>query len=163
MRPGQRANDVVPGTTASAGATSRHVRRIPDTRRRRLAAAVATLLVTGLAVACASDDASGPGTAGLSAEVREGRDLYRARGCQGCHGGDGSGGIGPALAGIAGTERELVDGSVVIADTEYLRRSITDPDAEITAGYSVRMPSNNLDDDQVDALVAYIESLEVDP
>lgn len=123
-----------------------------------MAAAVATLLVTGLAVACGGDDDEA--VAGLSATEREGRELYRVRGCQGCHGSEGTGGIGPALAGIAGTERELMDGSVVVADTDYLRRSITDPEAEITAGYSVRMPSNTLDDEQVDAIVAWIEALE---
>lgn len=122
-------------------------------------AAAATVLVTALAAAC-TDDTSGPGTDGLSAAASEGRDIYRNRGCQGCHGGDGSGGIGPALAGVADTERELDDGTTVTADTEYLRRAITDPGAEIVAGYSVRMPSNDLDDQAVDALIAYIESLE---
>lgn len=119
-----------------------------------------TSLVLGAALlsACAS---SGPGdVSGLSAEAQRGAELYVVRGCQSCHGAEGSGGIGPAVAGIAGTERELIDGTVVIADTEYLRRSITDPNAEIVAGYSIRMPENRLSDADVDALVAYIEELE---
>lgn len=118
--------------------------------------------MTALAAACA-DDTSGSGSAGLSPAASEGSDIYRSRGCQGCHGGDGTGGIGPTLAGIAGTPRELDDGTTVTADTDYLRRSITDPDREIVAGYSVRMPSNDLDGQAVDALVAYIESLEATP
>jgi cytochrome c oxidase subunit 2 len=53
----------------------------------------------------------------------------------------------------------LEDGSEVVADREYLRRSIIDPAADVVAGYSVAMPVMNLDDDEVDALVAYIEAL----
>lgn len=125
---------------------------------------VVSIILTGLVVGAAllsACGASGPGdVSGFSAEAQRGAELYVARGCQSCHGAEGSGGIGPAVAGIAGTERELIDGTTVIADTEYLRRSITDPNAEIVAGYSIRMPENRLSDTEVDALVAYIEELE---
>jgi mono/diheme cytochrome c family protein len=124
------------------------------------AAALATTAIVLVAAACGG--ASGPAPETLSAEAREGQRLYASRGCAGCHGGDGGGGIGPALAGIAGTERELIDGTTVVADREYLERSITHPNEDIVAGYRVRMPENNLDDGQVSALVAYILELESD-
>lgn len=129
----------------------------------RLAAALLTGVVLSLAVACGSDDtASDPSTSSpdLSSSAEDGRRLYTSRGCGGCHGADGSGGIGPELSGMAGTERELEDGSVVVADAEYIRRSITDPDVDIVAGYSIRMPANQLGDSDVDALVAYLLELE---
>lgn len=137
----------------------------PDRRRSDLLGMrVVSVALTGLVVAVASLTACASGASsdvsGLSSEARRGADIYTARGCQSCHGAGGSGGIGPALAGIAGTQRELIDGTFVVADTEYLRRSITHPNEEIVAGYSVRMPENNLSDADVDALVAYIEELE---
>lgn len=119
-----------------------------------------TSLVLGLALVSACGSSEPSDLSAFSPEAQRGAAIYTARGCQGCHGAEGSGGIGPAVAGIAGTERELIDGTVVIADTEYLRRSITDPNAEIVAGYSIRMPANTLSDSDVDALVAYIEELE---
>lgn len=123
-------------------------------------AALATTVILVLAAACAE---SGPDPSALSASAQEGQRLYSARGCAGCHGGDGSGGIGPAVAGIAGTERELIDGTTVVADRDYLTRSITHPNDEIVAGYRVRMPENNLDADQVSDIVDYILELESTP
>jgi cytochrome c oxidase subunit 2 len=76
-----------------------------------------------------------------------------------CHGNNGEGGIGPAWIGLAGSEVALEDGSTVIADAEYLRRSIVDPDSQIVAGYTIRMPKTELTESEVAALVAYIEEL----
>jgi cytochrome c oxidase subunit II len=101
----------------------------------------------------------GEETVELSPAAVEGRQIAGDLGCAACHGVDGQGGVGPAWVGLAGSEVELADGSVVLADTEYLRRSITDPDADLVAGYTTRMPENALTDAQVDAVVAYIEEL----
>lgn len=139
------------GTVGGRRSTSLHV---PPTR---FVAALLTGMVLSLAVACGSDDAA---TSDLSSSAQDGRRLYTSRGCGGCHGADGAGGIGPELVGIAGSERELEDGSVEVADEEYIRRSITEPDADRVAGYSIRMPANQLDDSDVDALVAYLLELE---
>jgi cytochrome c oxidase subunit II len=101
----------------------------------------------------------GEETVELSPAAVEGRQIAGDLGCAACHGVDGQGGVGPAWVGLAGSEVELADGSVVLADTEYLRRSITDPDADLVAGYTTRMPENALTDAQVDAVVAYIQEL----
>jgi len=95
----------------------------------------------------------------LSDLAARGRDLVSDKGCAGCHGASGAGGVGPAWKGLAGSTVTLEDGSEVVADTEYLRRSIVDPQAEIVSGYSVTMPAAVLTEDEVDALVAYIEAL----
>ncbi len=95
----------------------------------------------------------------LSPAASEGRQIARDQGCAACHGSDGQGGVGPAWVGLAGSAVELEDGSVVAADSEYLRRSITDPGADLVAGYTTKMPENTLSDPQVDAVVAYIEEL----
>lgn len=104
--------------------------------------------------ACGSDE-----SVELSPAAAEGRRIARDQGCAACHGTDGQGGVGPAWAGLAGSPVELEDGSVVSADSEYLRRSITNPAADLVAGYTTKMPENTLTDAQVDAVVAYIEEL----
>jgi cytochrome c oxidase subunit 2 len=109
--------------------------------------------------ASCGDDADGD----LSEAARNGRDLARSNGCAACHGNDGQGGVGPSWVGLAGSEVELEDGTTVIADRDYLYRSIADPDAEVVAGYSLRMPTNGLDDDQIADVVAYIEELGAEP
>ena len=88
-----------------------------------------------------------------------GAELARVHGCASCHGAEGQGGFGPPWKGLPGSQVELTDGRTVVADDEYLRRSITDPQADLRAGYAVRMPEVQLSDQQVDDLVAHIESL----
>ena len=82
-----------------------------------------------------------------------------AEGCAGCHGQDFGGAAGPGWTGLAGSEVELADGTTVVADDDYLTRAITDPGAEVAAGFSIEMPANNLTDDEVAAIVAYINTL----
>lgn len=127
----------------------------------------AALLTVGLgaaAVACGGGDdgdlnsASDAPTGSLSAEER-GERIARSRGCAGCHGTDFDGASGPSWIGLAGSEVELVDGSTVVADHEYLVRAIADPSAEMVAGYMLQMPANELNDEQIADIVAYIESL----
>jgi cytochrome c1 len=47
----------------------------------------------------------------------------------------------------------------VIADDEYLTAAIADPSAQIREGYNLRMPANNLTDEEIADIVAYINSL----
>jgi len=91
--------------------------------------------------------------------VERGRELVASTGCAACHGADGGGGIGPSWAGLDGSDVKLVDGTTVVADESYLRRSILDPEADLVAGYGVVMPRNGLEPEQVDALVEFIKSL----
>ncbi len=106
------------------------------------------------AMSCQDDGASSePG------EVDEGREIARTAGCAACHGADGEGGIGPAWAGIVGTEIELDDGTTVTVDEAYLTQAIAEPGAQIHAGFSVTMPENQLTDEEIAAVVAYIVSL----
>ncbi len=57
----------------------------------------------------------------------------------------------------------LADGSTVVADDAYIRRSITDPDADRVEGYTVTMPVSGLSDDEIEAVLAYIRELETAP
>ncbi|MEZ5343707.1 MAG: cytochrome c [Acidimicrobiales bacterium] len=95
----------------------------------------------------------------LSATAAAGRDLAADAGCMSCHGDNGTGGVGPAWTGLAGSTVELSDGTTILADADYLVRSIADPAAEQVASYTLAMPTNSLTDDQVNLVVAYIQEL----
>jgi cytochrome c oxidase subunit 2 len=89
-----------------------------------------------------------------------GEALYRRAGCGGCH---DAGAVtrAPALAGLAGHPVPLSDGHVVTADAEFLRAAILEPGKRAPAGYALVMPSyaGQLDEGQVQTLVAYLQSL----
>lgn len=85
--------------------------------------------------------------------------LFSSYGCAACHSVAGAPGIGPALNEIAGTERTLIDGTVALADTSYLRAAILEPSEHIPLGYEATMPLYELSYPQVDALVAYLNHL----
>jgi mono/diheme cytochrome c family protein len=131
-------------------------RRPKKSRAFHLMLAALTASVVWLAAAC-GDDGS---TVELTPVAQEGQRLYVNSGCAGCHGRVGQGGVGPALAGISGIERPLIDGRTVIADEEYLIRAIMDPNVEIVDGYSLRMPSNRLTESEVRSVIAFILELE---
>ena len=102
------------------------------------------------------------GSDALSSEADEGRQIA-IRQCASCHGADGSGTVGPAFVGLYGSEVTLTDGSTVVADDEYLRRSIVEPSAQLVDGYTLKMPETNLEDDEIEAVLAYIRELGSDP
>ena len=92
-------------------------------------------------------------------DVDWGAWLYESYGCVACHSLTGIPSVGPALDGLAGTERTLEDGSTTIADTSYLRAAILQPDEHRIVGYESHMPSYELSYPQVDALVVYLQDL----
>ena len=88
-----------------------------------------------------------------------GRDSTRLLGCAACHGPDGEGveGLGPSWQGLYGNPVTLTDGTVVIADRDYLRRSILEPDAQTLAGFTLPMPPYHLPGEQLEAILDYLE------
>lgn len=114
----------------------------------------ALLIVIFLAAGC-----GGSSPAELSTEGERGRRIANTSGCAACHGADGSGGVGPKFVGLYGSTVTLTDGSTVVADDVYLRRSITDPEAELVEGYTVIMPVSGLSADDIEAVLAYIREL----
>lgn len=104
-----------------------------------------------------------PGRDDLAATLLRGRRLAEQRGCLACHATDGGNGAGPAWTGLRGREVTLDDGRRVTRDSAYLARAIRDPDADIVAGYEKgvmagAMPGRSLTDEEVAALVVYLES-----
>ena len=88
-----------------------------------------------------------------------GRELAVANNCVSCHTVSGARSVGPTWHSLAGSEVELEGGLVVVADATYLAASIKNPQAELVAGFTVvPMPTLDLTDDEIAALVEYIQS-----
>lgn len=89
-----------------------------------------------------------------------GAKLYTKVGCAACHSLDGTKGSGPSFKGLYGKMEELVDGTKVKADEEYLRESIHDPKAKIVKGYGPVMPSykGQIEGDDLDSIIAFIKA-----
>lgn len=121
-----------------------------------IAIAVPMLLGVGAAACGGGDAAGGPD---LSPDATEGRQIAARAGCSACHGSDGDGGTGPPWAGSLGTEVELDDGTTAIVDEAYLTRSIAHPSAQVREGFAIQMPQNQLSDDEIAKVVAYIVAL----
>lgn len=93
--------------------------------------------------------------------VDAGRKLFQVRGCQQCHSVDGTAKIGPTMQGIFGRSEQMLDGSTVVADENYIRESILEPQARVVAGYEPVMPTyqGRLTDGEIGALIEYMKSL----
>lgn len=104
-------------------------------------------------------------TAAVDATLaQKGARLFHEVGCSGCHG-PAATVHAPSLEGLYGKPVPLENGDVVIADEQYIRDSILLPQSQIAAGYPHIMPTfrNVLGEDDVVALVAYVESLGTGP
>lgn len=94
----------------------------------------------------------------VSAEI--GEQLYTQNGCQACHSTDGTRLVGPTLQGLFGNERTFEDGSTTVADEEYIRRSIVEPNAQVVQGFPPSMvPFDYLSDSEIQSLIEFIKTL----
>jgi cytochrome c oxidase subunit 2 len=94
--------------------------------------------------------------------VAAGEKLFTELNCITCHRPDHAG-RGPVLQGIFGRQVHLASGDTVVADEAYVRESIVNPAAKVVAGYQPVMPTfqGQVSEEQLIALVAYIQSLQV--
>ena len=108
-------------------------------------------------------DATGPPASNRLAA--RGKELVADYRCLSCHTTTGAVRAGPTWKGLAGNVVKLSDGSTVVADHDYLVRSILDPDAQVVEGYvsgimSAVIRPGSIDRDDAEAMAAYIKSLE---
>jgi cytochrome c oxidase subunit 2 len=89
-----------------------------------------------------------------------GQQLFSDLACNTCHRADLKG-RGPVLEGVFGQAVTLQSGEKVVADEAYIRESILNPAAKITAGYQPIMPTfqGQVSEEQLLALVEYVKSL----
>ena len=101
----------------------------------------------------------GDGASGMSmAEI--GERLFRRLGCVACHRPDGVV-PAPSLVGLVGQPVQLQGGKTVIADEDYIRESILEPQAKLVAGYPPVMPTFKglISEDGILQIIAYLKSL----
>jgi cytochrome c oxidase subunit 2 len=84
--------------------------------------------------------------------------------CGSCHTVEEGGGIkvGPNLFGLHNKQEKLADGTTITADDNYLRESILYPEKKIVAGFEGQNMTafrGRLSDDEITALIDYIQSL----
>jgi cytochrome c oxidase subunit 2 len=95
----------------------------------------------------------------------KGYEIAARRGCLNCHTLDGQPHVGPTWAGLYESTVRLADGRVVVADEEYLTRSMMDPTADVVDGYRAVMPTYRgiLPEPEVAALVELVRTLQSEP
>ena len=100
---------------------------------------------------------SGPGA--------EGEAIMRAQGCFACHTPDGSKLIGPSYLNLFGEEQIVLrDGKevTITVDEEYIKKSIYDPNSEITKGYPqglMQSYQSSLTEDDIQKIIEYLKTL----
>lgn len=93
--------------------------------------------------------------------AQKGKKYYNDKGCAACHSIDGSVRVGPTWKGLFGKDEVWEEGHG-IADENYLRESILNPNAKIVKGYpkGVMPPyQGQLSENDVTALIEYIKEL----
>jgi cytochrome c oxidase subunit 2 len=114
--------------------------------------------------AALTPQAGTPATGGSAGNlVAAGQALAQSKGCTACHSVDGSSGVGPTWKGLYGKRETLADGSAVAVDAAYLQKSIREPAAQVVKGYPPIMPRADVSDEELAALLAYIESMGAKP
>lgn len=124
--------------------------------RARVLAAVS---YTALALVALSSCSNEPELS-LSPAAQQGRQVALDNGCAACHGRNGQGVTAPSWQGIYLEQIPLDGGERVLGDEDYLFRSITQPQEQIVEGWTIKMPENDLSDDQIESVIAFIKELE---
>jgi cytochrome c oxidase subunit II len=90
----------------------------------------------------------------------QGEKLFQRYACNTCHMNDATG-RGPVLLGLYGTTVTLANDATVVADENYIRESILNPQAKITKGFAPIMPTfqGQVSEDDLLKLIAYVHSL----
>lgn len=92
----------------------------------------------------------------------KGLKLLQEKGCLGCHSTDGTKKIGPTLKGLYGKKVVVFTNGKereIIADEEYLRKSILKPEADIVKGYAPIMPAIPVTDEDLQTIVEFLKTL----
>ena len=95
----------------------------------------------------------------------EGFAIMQAHGCNACHSSDGSRLVGPSYLGIYGRNRTVQTGNTkttVLADDDYIKRAIYDPNYEIVEGYQrglMQSYKEVISDEDIEKIIVYLRAL----
>ncbi len=102
----------------------------------------------------------------MDSPVETGKRVMQNIGCFACHSLDGSKLVGPTFKGLWGSERTVQAGGetkTMVADAEYIKRSIYDPNAEIVDGFMKGLMityEGQLSEDDIGNIIEYLKTLE---
>ena len=105
------------------------------------------------------------GPKGRTGKVEEGgAELLQKKGCLACHSTDGTRKIGPTFKGLFGSKIMVLTAGKeheIIADEEYLRRSVMEPQADIVKGFPPVMPpqKDSVSQEELSSIIEYIKGL----
>ncbi|MBF0557669.1 MAG: cytochrome c oxidase subunit II [Nitrospirae bacterium] len=102
------------------------------------------------------------GTAAPQGAKDRGLNLLQVKGCLGCHTTDGTGKIGPTFKGIFGRKEIVITGGKerdIVADEEYLKKSVLQPEADIVKGYPPIMPVIPVTSGELDDIIEALKGL----
>ncbi len=87
--------------------------------------------------------------------------LVRQKGCNACHSIDGTRLVGPSFKGVFGHQVPLAAGGTVLADENYIRQSILEPNAHVVQGFPPVMPTyqGRIKDAEIAAIIDYMKTL----
>jgi len=104
------------------------------------------------------------GGSGEGSLASAGEKLFQDLACNTCHRPDAQG-RGPVLQGLFGKTQVLQSGESVVVDEAYVRESILNPGARITAGFQPIMPAFQglVSEEQLLQLIEYVKSLQTQP
>jgi len=104
------------------------------------------------------------GGSGEGSLASAGEKLFQDLACNTCHRPDAQG-RGPVLQGLFGKSQTLQSGDTVVVDEAYVRESILNPGAKITAGFQPIMPAFQglVSEEQLLELIEYVKSLQAQP
>ena len=95
-----------------------------------------------------------------------GLTLLKDKGCLACHSLDGSKLVGPSFKGVYNAEKIVIgqDGKEkkVVADDQYLRESVYDPNAEVVKGYNkglMQSYTGTVSDEELKDIIEYLKTL----
>lgn len=97
-----------------------------------------------------------------AAEKPAGLKILEEKGCLGCHTTDGTPKIGPTFKGLYASKVTVItDGKerVIVADEEYLKRSVVEPGADIVKSYQNIMPKLPVTPEELNAIIEYLKTL----
>ena len=90
-----------------------------------------------------------------------GKIVAERNACGACHSIDGTKNIGPTWLGLFGRTEAMTAGGSIVVDDAYIAESIRNPALKIVAGYeNVMTPYDFLSDDEINALVEYIKTIQ---
>ncbi len=87
-----------------------------------------------------------------------GQAIYNGN-CKSCHTLDGNRLVGPSFKGLWQKERILADGTKTVADENYVRNSILNPNDQVVKTYPAAMPVQEYNDAEIQSIIEYLKTI----